>query len=42
MGRKNRKKKQLYLRNLRYPQKGMPVKPQEQKQQYRKFRRKQG
>ena len=40
MHRKNRKKKQQYLRNLRNPQKSLPVKPQEQK--YRQFRRKQG
>lgn len=42
MHRKNRKKKQQYLHNQRYPQKGLPAKPQEQKQQYRQFRRKQG
>lgn len=42
MRRKNREKKHLYLRNLHFSQKGMPEKPQEQKQQYRQFRRKQG
>lgn len=42
MRRKNREKKHLYLRNLHFSQKGMPAKPQDQKQQYRQFRRKQG